>query len=115
MIFLFRLLLLLPAPLVLADSSSNAVNERIPVRKAEMEVHWKVDCAGSWATFVELRDRAAGEACTMPAELQRQLQLCAFIYQPPGEEVTHSYPDYRAATGTGGGEGLCQQAGGREK
>ncbi len=97
MIFLFRILLLLAAPLVLAESNSDAVNERIPVRKAEMEVHWNVNCADSWARVEEMRSAAEGGACTLSPELQRQIQLCAFIYQPPGEENTHSGPNFQAA------------------
>ncbi|MBE9537773.1 MAG: hypothetical protein IMF06_01760 [Proteobacteria bacterium] len=85
------------APLVLADSSSNAVNERLPVRKAEMEAHWRVDCAGSWAAYIALREKSAGEACILPPELRHQLQLCVFIYQAPGEVFRHTGPDYQGA------------------
>ena len=97
MIFLFRILLLLAAPLVLAESNSNAVNERIPVRKAEMEAHWNVNCADSWARVEEIPGGVGGGVCALSPELQRQLQLCAFIYQPPGEENTHSGPNFQAA------------------
>lgn len=98
MVYLIRVLLLFAAaPLLLADSNSNAVNERIPVRKKEMEVHWNVDCATSWATFTELRRATSKENCTLPSELRRDLQLCAFIYQPPGEPSSHVGPDYLGA------------------
>jgi hypothetical protein len=98
MMFLFRMLLLLStAPWLLADSNSNAVNERIPVRKAEIEAHWNVNCKHNWARMEKLRSRSGGEKCVLPPDLQRQLQLCAFIYQPPGEESTHSGPDFQAA------------------
>ena len=96
--FLFRMLaLLLVAPVLLADSNSNAINERIPVRKAEMEVHWNVNCVHSWARVEELRGKPGAGECVFPSDLQRQLQLCAFIYQPPGEESSHSGPDFQAA------------------
>ena len=85
------------APLALADGSSDAVNERLPVRKAEMETHWQVDCSASWVVYSQLREDNAGERCAPPPELRRQLQLCVFIYQPPGEESQHEGPDYQGA------------------
>jgi len=93
----FSVLLFLAIPAVLADSSSSTVNERLPVRKAEMEAHWKVDCAGSWANLTELLGRSREGACSIPPGLHREMKLCSFIYQPPGEEMGHFCPDYRGA------------------
>lgn len=107
MILLFRLVLLLTASLALADSDSSAVNERIPVRKEQVEAHWKVDCAGSWASLLELRVEAGQYGCILPVYLQRQLQLCAFIYQPPGESFVHAGPDYQSAIEGKRGGGEC--------
>ena len=115
MIFLLRgLLLLAVAPMLLADSNSNAVNERIPVRKQEIEAHWKLDCASSWAAAIELRRPPHHENCSLPADLQRQLQLCAFIYQPPGEQATHTGPDYLAAISREGEGGQCHKLSGAD-
>lgn len=91
------LALMLVSSFLQAGPGSDAVNERLPVRKAEMETHWQVDCARSWANKVELRDMPGAQGCILPLDLQRQLQLCAFIYQPPGEQAAHAGPDYRAA------------------
>lgn len=79
------------------DGSSDAVNERIHVTPEEMESHWQVDCANSWARAVELRKKADSPACAPPPNLLRQLKLCAFIYQPPGQQLTHFGPDYQSA------------------
>ena len=98
MIFLLRLVMLIAVvPQVLADSNSNAVNERLPVRKAEVEAHWNVDCQASWAALLDLRSKVGGQACDIPSNLRREIQLCAFIYQPPGEESQHAGPDYQGA------------------
>ncbi len=86
------------AGVVCAEGSSNAVNERIPVSPKEMEAHWQVDCAHSWARTVDLRARAVPLECAIPADLLRELKLCAFIYQPPGQQFTHFVPDYQSAT-----------------
>ena len=83
---------------VSADGNSNAVNERITVTSAEMESHWRVDCATSWARVIELREKMGSPDCALPPELQRELKLCAFIYQPPGQQLTQSGPDYQSAT-----------------
>ena len=81
---------------VLAAAGSDTVNERIPVRKAEMEAHWKVDCRALWQALTTALPAASGrESCGVTPDLRQQLQLCAFIHQPPGEESTHSCPDYR--------------------
>ena len=109
MAFLLRWLALMFVSFFLhAGPDSNAVNERLPVRKAEMEAHWQVDCAHSWARKVELGDMAGAQRCVLPPDLQRQLQLCAFIYQPPGEQVAHAGPDYRAAFADIGTQGDCE-------
>ena len=111
MIFVLRLIALIAiAPQVLADSNSNAVNERLPVRKAEVEAHWKVDCQVSWAGLLELRSKGGGQACDLPSNLRRELQLCAFIYQPPGVQSLHTDPDYQGAINSMGGGGQCQKA-----
>ena len=109
MVFLLRcVVLMLVSSLMQADSGSNAVNERLPVRKAEMEAHWKVDCARSWANKTQLRGMPGAQDCILPQDLQRQLQLCAFIYQPPGENAAHAGPDYRAAFADKGTKGECE-------
>ena len=109
MVFLLRVLvLILVSSFAQAEPSSDAVNERLPVRKAEMETHWQVDCARSWANKVELRGKPGARGCILPPDLQRQLQLCAFIYQPPGEQVVHAGPDYRAAFADPGTKGDCE-------
>jgi len=108
-------LLLLLASVVLADNDSNAVNERIPVRKSEMEAHWKVDCASSWARVIELRVEAGVHDCIFPENLRRQLQLCAFIYQPPGENFMHAGPDYQSAIAGGEEGGKCENSLGGKK
>lgn len=83
---------------VCADDNSNAVNERITVTAAEMEAHWQVDCAGSWARTVELREEAGSAECVLPPNLLRHLKLCAFIYQPPGKTLINSGLDFQSAT-----------------
>lgn len=90
--------LVLWAPVCLAAGDADAVNERIPVTALEMEAHWQLDCVGSW---VQLTQRIAAYQsrgdCDMPVALVRQLQLCAFIYQPPGRAVVAACPDYQGA------------------
>ena len=85
------LLLLLPAT-GLTENQSNAVNERLPVTRAELEAHWQVDCQANWAA---IKNRRSSADCPPDAELLQALQLCAFIYQPPGEEPAAVCPDYR--------------------
>jgi len=82
---------------VIADDTFNAVNERLPVSKAEMEVHWRVNCREVWARLHEIRGQGTTHECVLPVDLQNQLTLCAFIYQPPGEELPYSGPDYQSA------------------
>lgn len=91
------IVLLVLAPLALAQGSADAVNERIPVKKAEMEAHWKVDCASAWSRLQAAATPAiAGDNCKVTAQLRRQIQLCAFIYQAPGDNSKHRCPDYRS-------------------
>ena len=105
-----RLLLFCIAPLVMAAAPvSDTVNERIPVSRAELEAHWQVDCAAAWAALEQLAG-ATGQ-CAPGATLQRALRLCAFIYQPPGEEVASACPDFAAALdllGTGAAPASCR-------
>jgi hypothetical protein len=85
--------------LALAANDGDAVNERIVVNKADMEAHWRVDCAVAW---VRLQTAAAGQSrhdqCEITADLVREIKLCAFIYQAPGGNSPHSCPDYRSAS-----------------
>jgi len=91
-----RLLIFGIAPLVMAAAPvSDTVNERIPVSRVELEAHWQVDCGTAWSELEQLA--AANGQCVPGARLQRTLQLCAFIYQPPGEEVAAACPDFAAA------------------
>ena len=86
-----RLALLLSLPAA-ALAGGDAVNERIPVDKPALEAHWGVDCAGAWARW-----QATGNRAENAATLQRELELCGFIYQPPGEGPVRGHPDYRGA------------------
>lgn len=95
----WAVLVLLLAPLVLAGESSDAVNERIPVTKNEMEEHWQVNCTEAWAELrVMTADPVVAGNCGVSTELTRQIQLCGFIYQTPGQQVQHHCPDYRSAS-----------------
>jgi len=92
--------LLLFAPAAYAASVADAVNERIPVSTAALEAHWHVDCAASWARLSEAGARAlaqAGASCDIAVGLRDELELCAFIYQPPGaaapQRVEEACPD----------------------
>jgi hypothetical protein len=81
-----------------AESVSDAVNERIPVSKAELEAHWQIDCRASWAGLADkVTGVGAGEHCGISAATRRVLELCAVVYQPPGEALSPNCPDYRAA------------------
>jgi hypothetical protein len=82
-------LLLVAAPL-LANGNADAVNERIPVRHDEMELHWNINCADSWTNLAQSPENVT-------AQLQQQLLLCGMIYQPPGEPAVHRCPDYGSA------------------
>jgi len=101
------LLLISPllSPVSLAGDSADAVNERIPVNKAEMEDHWQVDCAATWerlltaaAAAQSTKQSIVKDDCGIPDQLRRDIQLCAFIYQAPGGEPGHDCPDYRSAS-----------------
>jgi hypothetical protein len=88
------------ASLACAAPIEDAVNERIPVSRAALEAHWRVDCGSSWAQLDAIGMRAkAGGKCLVAAGLHDQLELCSFIYQPPGDAVVTSCPDYRGAVG----------------
>jgi hypothetical protein len=98
MVFILRFCaLLLVAPSLLAGDNSATVNERIPVRKAELEAHWQVDCTASWARLTETLDKSREGVCSSSPQLHREIKLCSFIYQPPGEESNHSCPDFHSA------------------
>ena len=103
LIALTLIALTLLAPLSLAQGSSNvdpnAVNERIPVSKAEMEAHWQVDCAGAWAGLQHLLlGSSSRKGCEIPEKLRRDIQLCAFIYQAPGDNPESQCPNYQGAS-----------------
>lgn len=88
--------LFLPMTLV-ADDSATA-NERIPVTKKEMEIHWKVDCSKTWDTLAQAAQTSTGAGnCDTPIDLLRTLQLCAFIYQPPASPNPVNCPNFRVA------------------
>jgi len=89
------LLLLLPAT-GFAENQANAVNERLHVTKAELEAHWQIDCQTNWAA---IKNHSDPGDCPPNAELLQELQLCAFIYQPPGEVSAAACPDYRGLLG----------------
>ena len=90
------LLLLLSAPITCAMGNTDAVNERIPVTRAEMETHWQLDCKASWNTLLQgAKPTRSDNGCNIPSDVQRQLQLCGFIYQPPGQAATHVCPDHQ--------------------
>jgi hypothetical protein len=74
-------------------TDTDAVNERIPVSRYEMEEHWQVDCAATWR---ELADLEASNTGAETGQFLTRLQLCSFIYQPPGSEYSNC-PNYRLA------------------
>ncbi len=91
-------ILLLLSPFTLAGDNADAVNERIPVNQAEMETHWQVDCASAWKSLqAAAAQHSTEDNCGFTAELARDIQLCAFIYQAPGASSQHECPDYRGA------------------
>jgi hypothetical protein len=99
------LLLISPllSPLSLAGDSADAVNERLPVSKAEMEAHWQVDCAAAWeqllaAAAQPTKQPTNTDNCGIPGQLRREIQLCAFIYQAPGGAPGQDCPDYRGVS-----------------
>ena len=92
-------LLLLLSPLVLAGGNSDAVNERIPVSESEMEEHWQVNCAEAWGQLrMTTTDPVTTDNCGVSTELTREIRLCGFIYQAPGEQIQQRCPDYRSVS-----------------
>ncbi|RLA44601.1 MAG: hypothetical protein DRQ97_11105 [Gammaproteobacteria bacterium] len=80
--------------LSLADDA-DAVNERIPVHKTEMEAHWQVECTAAWEHLLAAAAQYTNRGnCGIPNQLRREIQLCAFIYQAPGGDPGHDCPDY---------------------
>jgi len=93
------LLLLWLAPAIAANSSEDAVNERLPFSRAEMEAQWQVDCTGAWNRLqTTAKEGTSKDRCGISTQAARELQLCAFIYQPPGQEPHADCPDYQGAT-----------------
>lgn len=89
---------LIIAPSAWAASSSDAVNERIPVSKLELEAHWEVDCEKAWNGFIALANAFKNQSeCVIPPQLSHQMHLCAFIYQPPGETALPTCRDFTGA------------------
>ena len=89
-------ILLLLALLAVAQAPApDLVNERLPVRRSELEAHWGVDCTAAWAELERLA--GAGSGCGAAPELQQALRLCAFVYQPSGELPVSTCRDFRAA------------------
>lgn len=85
-------------PLAVAEPASDTVNERLPVSAAELEAHWRVDCGATWAAVsASVGLPGAGRPCDISAEVRRVLELCVYIYQPPGDAMVPTCPDYRAA------------------
>ena len=85
-------------PASLVAEQGDIANERIPVRKIELERHWQVDCSKTWARLIESVPATGIQAyCGVAPDLARNLQLCVFIYQPPGSTGGDSRPDYRSA------------------
>jgi hypothetical protein len=92
------ILLLLPS-VVLADNTSNAVNERIPVTATEMEAHWNVNCAAVQESLLAAATQPGSKNdCGISAKLRQDIQLCAFIYQAPGNKIQHKCPDYNGVS-----------------
>ena len=91
------------SPQSLADGNADAVNERIPVTRAEMEDHWQVDCAAAWKHLLAAaapftKQPTTTDNCGIPSQLRRDIQLCAFIYQAPGGSPGQDCPDYRGVS-----------------
>jgi hypothetical protein len=96
------LALLLLAPLTLSANTGDTANERIVVTKPELEAHWQVDCAETWSILTRaIAALPSRERCDIAPDLQRSIlrsiQLCVFIYQPPGASSPDNCPNYRAA------------------
>ena len=91
--------LLFLSALALASSGGDAVNERMPASKAALEDHWQVDCESALARLqAAAARRSAQDHCGIPAGLAQEIKLCAFIYQPPGDDSRQKCPDYRGVS-----------------
>jgi hypothetical protein len=91
--------LLFLSALALAGDDGAAVNERIPVDRAELEAHWQVDCATAWTRLQAAAVRRPTQShCGITPELVRDMKLCGFIYQAPGADSRHTCPDYRGVS-----------------
>ena len=95
--YLLSPILLLTAICGSSANDTDAVNERISVRTDEMEQHWQVDCHATWTQTTTLSKQ--GDRCDAGPNLLRDLQLCVFIYQPPGGQAVARAPDYSGALG----------------
>lgn len=92
-------LLCFTLPLQAVSDSSDTVNERIPVRKAELEEHWQVNCQDTWLDLQQAMTQASAGGCAIPPRLHHEFKLCSYIYQPPGAEpAPGSCPDYRGVS-----------------
>ena len=80
-----------------AQGNADAVNERIPVKNIEKEAHWGVNCIAAWENLQAAAAPVGAENCGISGQLLHEIQLCAFIYQPPGENSQRQYPDYQCA------------------
>ena len=97
------------APRVLLAGDADAVNERLPVTNMEMEEHWRVDCSHSWFTLPGRPGKGPGPGkCALAAEPLKQLQLCAFIYQTPGDEIVELCRDFQGVI-QAAQEGNCEE------
>ena len=84
--------------MTLAADNSDTANERIPVTKKEMEIHWQVDCSKIWDSLAGVAQKfTSSGSCSIPIDLLQNLQLCAFIYQPPASPSPSNCPSFRAA------------------
>lgn len=86
---------------VAVAAGNDTVNERIPVTAAELQDHWRVDCGLVWQELSSETDSTAATAapislCGLSADTRRKIQLCAFIYQPPGEQRSQQCRDFAA-------------------
>ena len=102
------LILALFTPGTLIADSSDTANERIPVTRADMEIHWRVDCSANWGKLAEVTSSSLkNHGCEASSDLRRNLQLCEFIHQRPGSSPDSACPDFKKA-GQLLGEGDCQ-------
>jgi hypothetical protein len=87
--------LMLLSRLALANDNADAVNERIPVAGAELEAHWQVDCSAALDSLRGQIQATHDPDCSVAPDTRRDIQLCAFIYQPPGGQARLDCPDYQ--------------------